>query len=146
MRPDIVPAPNYETVVAFGITDVTAATLGIHRRDRVGLGGLLDLDATSGFQDGCMNERSLAIEIRGLAKSFGDNRVLTGVDLAVTAVRVKATVAAAVRVKATVAAAVRVKATVAAAVRVKATVAAAVRVKATVSLMLCHDCSKIPNH
>jgi ABC-2 type transport system ATP-binding protein len=31
-----------------------------------------------------MNERALAIEIRGLAKSFGDNRVLTGVDLAVT--------------------------------------------------------------
>jgi ABC-2 type transport system ATP-binding protein len=30
-----------------------------------------------------MNERAPAIEIRGLAKSFGDNRVLTGVDLAV---------------------------------------------------------------
>ena len=31
-----------------------------------------------------MNERAPAIEIRGLTKSFGDNRVLTGVDLAVT--------------------------------------------------------------
>ena len=31
-----------------------------------------------------MNERAPAIEIRGLAKSFGDNRVLTGVDLTVT--------------------------------------------------------------
>jgi len=30
-----------------------------------------------------MNERAPAIEIRGLAKSFGDNRVLTSVDLAV---------------------------------------------------------------
>jgi ABC-2 type transport system ATP-binding protein len=30
-----------------------------------------------------MNERAPAIEIRGLAKSFGDTRVLTGVDLAV---------------------------------------------------------------
>ncbi|HZJ07601.1 MAG TPA: ATP-binding cassette domain-containing protein [Nocardioidaceae bacterium] len=31
-----------------------------------------------------MKQRAPAIEIRGLAKSFGDNRVLTGVDLAVT--------------------------------------------------------------
>jgi len=31
-----------------------------------------------------MNERAPAIEICGLAKSFGDNRVLTGVDLTVT--------------------------------------------------------------
>jgi ABC-2 type transport system ATP-binding protein len=31
-----------------------------------------------------MNERAPAIEIRGLTKSFGDNRVLSGVDLAVT--------------------------------------------------------------
>ena len=31
-----------------------------------------------------MNERAPAIEICGLAKSFGENRVLTGVDLAVT--------------------------------------------------------------
>jgi ABC-2 type transport system ATP-binding protein len=31
-----------------------------------------------------MNERAPAIEVRGLDKSFGDNRVLTGVDLAVT--------------------------------------------------------------
>jgi ABC-2 type transport system ATP-binding protein len=30
-----------------------------------------------------MNERAPAIEIRGLVKSFGDNQVLTGVDLAV---------------------------------------------------------------
>jgi ABC-2 type transport system ATP-binding protein len=31
-----------------------------------------------------MNERAPVIEIRGLVKSFGDNQVLTGVDLAVT--------------------------------------------------------------
>jgi ABC-type glutathione transport system ATPase component len=48
------------------------------------LGSGLDLDAASGFHDGCMNERAPAIEIRGLATSFGDNRVITGVDLAVT--------------------------------------------------------------
>jgi len=52
--------------------------------DAVGLRGVFDLDAASGFQDGCMNERAPAIEIRGLTKSFGDNPVLTGVDLAVT--------------------------------------------------------------
>jgi ABC-2 type transport system ATP-binding protein len=32
-----------------------------------------------------MNERAPAIEVRGLVKSFGDTRVLTGVDLVVTA-------------------------------------------------------------
>lgn len=31
-----------------------------------------------------MNEKTPAVEVRGLTKSFGDNRVLTGVDLAVT--------------------------------------------------------------
>lgn len=31
-----------------------------------------------------MNEHTPAIDVRGLTKSFGDNRVLTGVDLAVT--------------------------------------------------------------
>ncbi len=44
----------------------------------------LDLDAASGFHDGGVTQRAPAIEIRGLAKSFGDNRVLAGVDLAVT--------------------------------------------------------------
>ena len=44
----------------------------------------LDLDAGSGFHDGCMNERAPAIEIHQLAKSFGDNRVLSDVDLSVT--------------------------------------------------------------
>ena len=46
---------------------------------------VLDLDAASGLHDGCMNERVSAIEIRGLVKSFGDNCVLTDVDLAVPA-------------------------------------------------------------
>src|SRR5680860_1347399 len=39
---------------------------------------------TSALPPTRMKQRAPAIEIRGLAKSFGDNRVLTGVDLAVT--------------------------------------------------------------
>jgi ABC-2 type transport system ATP-binding protein len=48
-----------------------------HRED------LLDLDAASGFHDECMNQIAPAIEIRGLAKAFGENLVLAGVDLTV---------------------------------------------------------------
>jgi ABC-2 type transport system ATP-binding protein len=43
----------------------------------------LDLDATSTLHAGCMNTSTTAIEVSGIAKSYGDHPVLRGIDLTV---------------------------------------------------------------